>query len=54
MLDHRPLSHHLTGYVLTMLPISEQYPDDLIPASATPREAAFIAAILREYDQRGY
>jgi hypothetical protein len=53
MLDPRPLSLHLTCYVCTQLPLSERYPADTIAASATPREASYIAAILREHE-KGY
>ena len=47
-------TQHLCCYVLHMLGISEQYPDDEIAVSATPREAAMIAAQMRDYAQRGY
>ena len=48
------LSQHLIHYVLSQVAISDHYPTDLIPASATPRESAFIIALIRDYTERGY
>ena len=48
------LSQHLIHYVISQLCVSEYYPDDKIPASATPREASFIAALIRDFETRGY
>jgi hypothetical protein len=48
------LSQHTTRFVLSQLPLSDHYPTDLIPASATPREASFIVALIRDYTERGY
>ena len=48
------LSQHLTLYVLSQLSVSDDYPAELIPASATPRESSFIIALIRDYTERGY
>lgn len=45
---------HLATHVCIQLALSEHYPDDLIPASALPREAAMIAATMRDYQERNY
>jgi PIN domain nuclease of toxin-antitoxin system len=44
-------SNHLITYVLTMLPVSDHYPDDRIAVSATTREASLIVAQMRHHAQ---
>jgi len=48
------ISSHLVCYVLSQLPLSDHYPTDRIAASATPREASCIAAVMNDYERRGY
>lgn len=47
-------TEHLAFYVCAQIAISEYWPEDLIAASATPREASIIAATMRDYQQRNY
>jgi hypothetical protein len=51
---HPLMSQHLVCYVLTQLPLSDHYPADRIAVSATPRKASCIAAVIRDYERRGY
>jgi hypothetical protein len=56
LLDPRAhlLTDHAERHVRLMLGYSEDYPDDKIAVSATTREAAFIAAQMRDLETRGY